>query len=99
MTRLANILEDGVGLDWAFFAFVLGLLILDLAMLALTIAVGVLGRGRRRFLAVIPAGTLTGIQLFVIAGGPINLATWLAAAAAALVVPARAPEPLTAVIS
>jgi hypothetical protein len=36
------------------------------------------------FFAAIPAGTIAGILLFVAAGGPIMLVTWLAAAAAAM---------------
>jgi hypothetical protein len=81
LCSVANIFEDGFQIDWFFFVFVLGLLILDVALLALTIVIARTARDRQRLLAVIPAGTLAGFLLFPVAGGPIMLITWLAAAA------------------
>jgi hypothetical protein len=84
MSSVANIFEDGFRIDAFFFAFILGTLILDVALLALTIVIARTFPGRSRLFAVIPAGTVAGILLFVVAGGPIMLVTWLAAAAAAV---------------
>jgi hypothetical protein len=80
---VANIFEDGVQIEGFFYVFVLGLLILDVALLALTIVIARAAPDGYRRLAVIPAGALAGILLFPVAGGPIALITWLAAAAAA----------------
>ena len=85
---LANILEDGLRLDWAFFVFVLGSAILVLGLLDLTVAV--IRRSDRRLLALIPAGTLAAIIFYVPVGGVVMLVTWLLAAALALAVPRRA---------
>ena len=90
---VANIFEDGVQIEWVFVVFVLGLLTLDVALLALTIVIALAARDRYRLLAVIPAGTVAGIVLFPFAGGPILLITWLAAAVAAL----KMPSPQTPV--
>jgi hypothetical protein len=85
----ANILEDGLGMGWAFFAFVLGTAILLLGLLVLTVVIALGGRGGPRLLALVPAGTSAAIIFYVIAGGPLMLATWLVAAALALALPAR----------
>ena len=85
----ANILEDGVGMGWAFFAFVSGAAILLLGLLVLTVVIALGGRGGRRLLALLPVGTIAAIIFYVMAGGPLMLATWLAAAALALALPAR----------
>lgn len=84
LSSVANIFEDGFRIDAFFFAFILGTLILDVALLALTIVIARTFPGRSRLFALIPAGTVVGILLFVVAGGPIMLVTWLAAAAAAV---------------
>jgi len=85
LSSVANIFEDGFRIEAFFFALILGTLILDVALLALTIIIARTIPGRYRLFAVIPAGTVAGILLFVAAGGPIMLVTWLAAAAAAAV--------------
>ena len=90
LSSVANVFEDGFRIDGFFFAFVLGTLILDVSLLALTIVIARTLPGLYRLLALIPAGTVAGILLFVVAGGPIMLVTWLAAAAAALLL-ARKP--------
>jgi hypothetical protein len=82
LSSAANIVEDGLMMDWAFFAFVLGTAIINIGLLALTIAIMV--RGSQRHFALVPAGTLVGILLYVMLGGPVMLATWLLAAALAL---------------
>jgi MFS family permease len=84
LCSVANIFEDGFQIEWFFFVFVLGLLILDVALLALTIVIARTAPDRYRLLAGIPAGTLAGILIFPVAGGPIMLITWLVAAIAAL---------------
>ncbi len=61
---------------------ILGTGITLIGLLALTIAI-VARTGQRHF-AVVPLGTVAGLLLFVIAGGPVMLATWLVAAALAL---------------
>ena len=92
LSSAANIFEDGFRIDAFFFAFILGTLILDVALLALTIVIARTVPGRYRLLAGIPAGTVAGILFFVVAGGPIMLITWLAAAAAAVMLPGRRME-------
>jgi hypothetical protein len=82
LSSIANVIEDGLRLEWAFYGFVLGAAVVLLGLLTLTIVIA-RGREQRRF-ALVPAGTLAGILFYVIAGGPIMLATWLAAAALAL---------------
>lgn len=84
LSSVANVLEDGFRIEAAFFLFVAGTLTLNLALLALTIEIARRPGVRARVLAVIPAGALVGILLFVAVGGPVMLVTWLAAAAAAL---------------
>ena len=86
----ANILEDGLKMEWAFFAFVLGTGIILIGLLVLTIAI-VASAGQRHF-ALVPVGTIAGLPLFVIAGGPIMLVTWMLAAALALTPTRKQPE-------
>ena len=93
LSSVANIFEDGFRIDGFFFAFILGTLILDVALLALTVVIAQTFRGLCRLLAAVPAGTVAGILLFVAAGGPIMLVTWLGAAAAAVVMSGRTPIP------
>jgi hypothetical protein len=88
---LVNIVEDGLGMEWAFFGFVLTTAIGLLGLLALTAVVTYVGRGGYRLLALVPAATIVGVIAYVPAGGPILLATWLAAAALALVLPRHTP--------
>jgi hypothetical protein len=86
LSSVANVFEDGLRIEAFFFAFILGTLILDVALLALTIVIARTVPDRYRLLASIPAGTVAGILFFVAAGGPIMLITWLAAAAAAVMI-------------
>jgi hypothetical protein len=65
LSSLANILEDGFRIEAFFFAFILGTLILDVALLALTIVIARTFPGRSRLFAVIPAGTVAGVLLFI----------------------------------
>jgi len=87
LSSIANIIEDGFQIEGAFFAFVAGTLIADVALLALTIVIARTFPGLYKLLAVIPAGTVAGILFFVVAGGPVMLITWLGAAAAAVKMP------------
>lgn len=94
LSSVANVFEDGFQIEAAFFLFILGTLIVDVALLALTIVIARTAPNRYRLLAVIPAGTVAGILFFVVAGGPVMLITWLAAAAAAVKMPRpRTPMP------
>ena len=94
LMSVANIFEDGVQIEWVFFVFVLGLLILDVVLLALAIVIARTARDRYRLFAVVPTGMLVGILLFPFVGGPMTLITWLAAAAAAMKMPlGRTPLP------
>lgn len=95
LCSVANIFEDGFEIEWFFLVFVLGLLILDVALPALAIVIARTAPDRYRLLAVIPAGTVAGILLFPVAGGPIMLIAWLMAAVAAL----KMPSPRTLVPS
>ena len=86
---VANIFEDGLQIDWVFFVFIVGTGIVLLALTALAFVVGRAGAPGYRLLAVVPAATVAATIFYVWAGGPIMLVTWLAAAGAALVMPAR----------
>jgi hypothetical protein len=83
LSSVANIIEDGLRIDAAFFLFVAGTLILDIALLALTVVIARTG-GSNRWLAVVPGGTLVGILFLVWVGGPIILGTWLLAVIGAM---------------
>ena len=85
VASVANIVEDGLHVSWFFFVFILGTGIMQLGLLALTIALA--RRDGFRFLAAVPAGVIAGIDFYADAGGPIMLATWLGAAALALALP------------
>ena len=87
---VANIFEDGLGIEGFFFLFVFSLLIIDLSLLALVILFAARERGGRRLLALVPAGTLFAIIFGVELGGPLMLVTWLGAAVVALALPVRA---------
>ena len=86
LSSAANILEDGLKMEWAFFAFIAGLAIMELALLALAIVL--VARDGQRHFALVPAGAIAGLLLYVVAGGPLMLVTWLLAAGFALA-PAR----------
>jgi hypothetical protein len=90
LSSLANIFEDGLQMSWVFFVFILGAAFMQLGLLALTGVIAFSGRGGYRLLALVPAGTIAAIILFVVAGGPIMLASWLTAAMLALALPTRA---------
>ena len=81
LASIANVFEDGVNIDCVFFVFVLGTGIMLAGLLALTFVFLRAGKRYIRPMALVPAGTVAGIALFVAAGGPIMLATWLTAAA------------------
>lgn len=85
---VVNIVEDGLGVEWAFWGFVAATAIQLLALLVLTVVVALATRNRRRWWALVPAGTALAILLYVQIGGIIMLVTWLAAAAVALGAPA-----------
>lgn len=89
LSSVANVIEDGLRIEGAFFLFILGTWTVDIALLGLTIVITRSTASRYRLLAVIPAGTFVGIILFVAAGGPIMLVTWLAAAVAGLMMSSR----------
>jgi len=91
LSSVANIFEDGLQMSWVFFVFILGAAFMQLGLLALTGVIAFSGRGGYRLLALVPAGTIAAIILFVVAGGPIMLATWLTAAMLALALSTRTP--------
>jgi hypothetical protein len=85
LSSIANVVEDGFRVEAAFFAFILGMLILEIGLAGLTLAIAGTVAGRRRILAAIPAATLAGVLLFPSPlGGPLMLGAWLAASVAAL---------------
>ena len=90
LSSLANIVEDGLHHHWAFFVYVLGTGIGIVALPALTATIAFTERGRRRLLALVPAGVMAGILLYVAAGGVIMLVAWLGAAVLTLALPAGA---------
>ena len=81
---VSNILEDGLHLEWAFWLFVLGGAIIIVGLSAFTVVVAFIGRGRRRFLAAVPAAAMVGWLLAPVGGGIFLSAAWLAAAALVL---------------
>jgi hypothetical protein len=87
LSSVANIFEDGLQMSWVFVVFILGEGFMQLGLLALTGVIAFSGRGGYRLLALVPAGTTAAIILFVVAGGPIMLASWLTAAMLALALP------------
>jgi hypothetical protein len=86
LSSVANIFEDGLQMSWVFLVFILCEAFMQLGLVALTGVIAFSG-GRYRLLALAPAGTIAGITLFVVAGGPIMLASWLTAAVLALALP------------
>ena len=88
---VANIFEDGFQIEGFFFVFILGTAVCDLALLAVAVVIALTECGRRRLLVLVPVATVAAIVLYVFAGGPIMLATWLAAAGVALMLPAEEP--------
>jgi hypothetical protein len=100
LSSVANIFEDGFGIDAAFFGFITGTMVLNVSLIILVVVIARTMPGRSRLWALIPLGTVTGILLFVVAGGPVMLVTWLGAAVATVTVarrqvpiPARSPSP------
>jgi hypothetical protein len=81
LSAVTNIVEDGFGVEGAFFVFILLTGIQLVALIGLAIALGISVRGRRRLLALTPLASATGVVVYVHAGGPILLCTWCAAAA------------------
>jgi hypothetical protein len=93
---LSNIFEDGLGIDWVFFVFVLGTALALIALVAAAIVIAVTNTGRRRLLALVPAGTAVAVVAFVAIGGPLMLATWLIAATIAFRARGHEAPPLPA---
>ena len=60
LSSVANIIEDGLGFDGFFFAFILGVMVTEVALLAVTIEIVRTTRGRSRLLAWIPQGRQSG---------------------------------------
>jgi hypothetical protein len=89
VASVVNVVEDGLGQEWAFFAFVVCLIVIDLGLLAMTIAIAVTAEGRLRWFALAPAGTLVGVLFPVEAVWVVMLLTWLAAASIAITAPRR----------
>jgi hypothetical protein len=93
LSSVANIFEDGLHMSSVFLVFVVGTGVTLLGLLMLTFVFLLEGRGRFRLLALVSGGSIAGVLLFVAAGGPTMLASWLTAAALALTLPTHAPEP------
>ncbi len=89
LAGLGNVLEDGLQLGFAFWLFIAGAVVTMLGLIVFAVAVAATGRGSRRLLAAIPVATLVGMLLFESGGGVIVLAAWIAAAALAVLEPAR----------
>lgn len=77
LASAANVVEDGLKVEWAFFVFVASTAIMLAGLLALTLLI--VARSRGRGLALVPIGTLAALLFYVTAGGPVMLATWLLA--------------------
>jgi len=83
LAGIANIFEDGLGLDWVYAVFILCALLSELALVALSAVIARTTSETRRLLALVPLATGAGAVLMVVAGGPILLVTWLIVAAVA----------------
>jgi hypothetical protein len=90
-SSLANVVEDGLGVDAAFFGFILGLLVTNVGLVVVAVMLARRGSRWRRLLAFVPLGTLLAIILAVEVGGPLMLATWLGAAGIATFLPPHGP--------
>jgi len=86
---LSNLLEDALQMRFAFWFFIVGTVLTILGLIAFTLVVAGVCRGRRRLLAAVPAATLVGVLLFEEGGGVLIAAAWLIAAAISLRLPAR----------
>ena len=93
LSSVANVIEDGFGVDAAFFGFVAGAAILIVALACFAAITLYRGITPRRRLAVVPVGTVAGQVLYVFAGGPIMFATWMLAAAFTLLMWKREGPP------
>jgi hypothetical protein len=89
LTGLCNLLEDGLQIGAVGLFYGVGAGLTWVGLIALTVAIAVSGRGRRRLLAAVPAATVIGWSLFESGGGVLVLAAWLAAAAMTLDRPTR----------
>jgi len=68
---------------------------MHVALVTIAVVIVRTDRGRYRLIALVPLGTVLGVLLFVVAGGPIILITWLSAAFVAILPPTR-PTPMPA---
>jgi hypothetical protein len=93
LAGFGNLLEDALSLGFAFWLFVAGSVLTLIGLIAITPAVALACRGRRRLLAAVPAATLTGMLLFENGGGVVIAAAWLVVAAMSLRLPARETAP------
>lgn len=80
LSGVANVFEDGFGIEWVFFVFILGTAVSLLGLIALAIVLAAKRPGSRKLLALFPASTVVGIIGFVAFGGPLLLVTWVGAA-------------------
>ncbi len=81
---VANLVEDGLRVEEAFWGFVAGAALMTLGLIALAAVIARAVRGRRRLLAAIPLGTMAAITFYPTVGGAVMLATWAGAAVLAL---------------
>lgn len=80
LASVANVFEDGFGVDAAFWPFVVGTVVIVPGLALLTTLVAF--RGRSRVLAVVPGACLLDILfLHPVGGGVLTLLAWLFAAA------------------
>lgn len=88
---VANIVEDGLRIEWAFFVFIGGALVLEIGLLAMAALILIRVRGRLRFLAAVPVVMLLDVLLLhEFGGGVLVLAAWLLAAASTVTTPGKA---------
>ncbi len=88
LSGLSNLLEDALQLGFAFWFFVVGTALTMIGLIAITLALAIVGQGRGRLLAAVPAATLIGVLLFERGGGVVIAAAWLVVAAISLGQPA-----------
>jgi hypothetical protein len=88
LASVANVFEDGFGVDQAFWAFVAGTGVIVAGLMVLSVVLAI--SGRPRILAIVPAACLIDILfLHPVGGGVLVLLAWLFAAVASI----RPPGP------
>ncbi len=87
---IANLVEDGLQLDWAFLPFIAGALIVQVGLVGMTVLMFLRSDNRTRLLALVPLITAVDIlALHAHGGGVVVAMAWIGAAFVALRAPTQ----------